>query len=383
MTCKTWNLLAQKYFNPLCTNRFFPDASTNSCPLCVAPYIPRVVETPCSEVILPDKTKTYMLVVKTPASVSFSYPGLSPWKDDLANPSGSYASRFASGWPSNIITSDPLYGYEFWWNHGASGNIWGAQLITDLDPIKVKSAVIQPGYPTVVSSKVRCGYAISKVVTTFTEIPRATTISPPVDSFVHPQVWTTLNQEKVQCRVTCVLDYWAETPDLIGGPYWDDPATTYNVMMSCLVEQTSSLQNGAKLLYSNRSGSPPWGYGAGVLGVSVDGFFERVSGSSPGAVTFASYRYSTTDRAAFLAASSFSLTKQPISAGYTPLATPNSTSTITGTGGYVLSVVQQGGSFPGWSTIAPSSGGINTQFSDGGPMATGWPDTLVVLRKEV
>jgi hypothetical protein len=37
MPCKTWNLLAEKYFNPLCTNRFFPDATTKSCPICVTP----------------------------------------------------------------------------------------------------------------------------------------------------------------------------------------------------------------------------------------------------------------------------------------------------------------------------------------------------------
>jgi hypothetical protein len=34
MTCKTWSLLAEKYFNPLCTNRFY---SPESCPICVSP----------------------------------------------------------------------------------------------------------------------------------------------------------------------------------------------------------------------------------------------------------------------------------------------------------------------------------------------------------
>ena len=37
MTCKTWSLLAEKYFNPLCTNRFY---SPESCPICVAPLSP-------------------------------------------------------------------------------------------------------------------------------------------------------------------------------------------------------------------------------------------------------------------------------------------------------------------------------------------------------
>jgi hypothetical protein len=37
MLCKTWNLLAAKYFNPLCTNRFFPEPANQSCSICVTP----------------------------------------------------------------------------------------------------------------------------------------------------------------------------------------------------------------------------------------------------------------------------------------------------------------------------------------------------------
>ena len=380
MTCKTWSLLAEKYFNPLCTNRFY---SPESCPICVSPFQNATV-TPCSKVILPKETKTYMLLIKTPVSVSFAYPGLSPWKDDMTNPRGGSFVQFASGWPATIITFDTTNGYEFFWNHGASGNIWGATLITNVDPFAVKKAIIQPGTETVSGDNVKCGFGISvsKIILQ-TEVPRVTTINPPVDSYTHPQIWNIRNFELVKCRLIYSLEYWAETPDVIGGPDWDDPVTTYNVSVAAHLEQTSSLQNGVKLGYANRSGTSPWSYGIENTGVSVDGFVNRVQGSSPGAVTFATYKYSTTNRAAFLAATSFTLTKQAVSAGYTSLSTPNSASTITGIGGYVMSVVQRGGSFPGWSTLAPSSSGINTQFSDGSEMATGWPASIVVQRKEV
>ena len=37
MVCKTWNGMALKYLNGLCTNRLFPDAETVSCPICITP----------------------------------------------------------------------------------------------------------------------------------------------------------------------------------------------------------------------------------------------------------------------------------------------------------------------------------------------------------
>jgi hypothetical protein len=37
MLCKSWNLMDAKYFNPLCTNRFFPEFGNQSCPICVTP----------------------------------------------------------------------------------------------------------------------------------------------------------------------------------------------------------------------------------------------------------------------------------------------------------------------------------------------------------
>jgi hypothetical protein len=37
MNCKTWTVIAERYFNPLCTNRFYPESSSHSCPICVKP----------------------------------------------------------------------------------------------------------------------------------------------------------------------------------------------------------------------------------------------------------------------------------------------------------------------------------------------------------
>jgi hypothetical protein len=37
MLCKTWNIMAAKYFNPLCTNRFYPEPANKSCSICVKP----------------------------------------------------------------------------------------------------------------------------------------------------------------------------------------------------------------------------------------------------------------------------------------------------------------------------------------------------------
>jgi hypothetical protein len=82
MDCKTWNLIAQKYFNPLCTNRFFPDAATPSCPICVMPEGPP--PTPCSELAF-GEGKPWPIVEVAVPDIYFT-DDIETWGDSLAFP---------------------------------------------------------------------------------------------------------------------------------------------------------------------------------------------------------------------------------------------------------------------------------------------------------
>lgn len=60
MVCKTWSILAEKYLNPLCTNRFYPDRGTSACPICITPQaitsevVPALTSPSCKRWSLPD-----------------------------------------------------------------------------------------------------------------------------------------------------------------------------------------------------------------------------------------------------------------------------------------------------------------------------------------
>lgn len=89
MTCKTWKLIAEKYFNPNCTNRFFPDASNNSCPICVKPQGPP--PTPCSELAFGDGRPWPIVEVEVPDI--FFTDAIETWGDALAFPFAPWSSQ--------------------------------------------------------------------------------------------------------------------------------------------------------------------------------------------------------------------------------------------------------------------------------------------------
>lgn len=302
-------------FRPLCGQPFFPSVGDDTCDVCVSPYVPLVPETPCSVRMLPDPAKTYYLAVDSPPfGVSFAYPTLSSWKSQTVSPFFVSGPEMNGPWPVNESVLDPLYGYRWDFNLGATGNVWGIPAITNVNPIVQPSYVINPGtevtggVPGFVGSRRVCrSNLIRYEVISQTELIRTSTVNPLADAIIKPQRFATRVRHVHAARVTQQISYFAHTA---ASPLdWDGPSTAYGIAMALAVEHfVIEMQ----AWYKQLNGSTPWGYPGSELypyDFSPLGSFRNAF--PPKAVCSRFYSFSTTDKTAFMSASSFVLTMTP------------------------------------------------------------------------
>lgn len=337
-------------------------------------------ETPCSERMLPDQTRAYFLAIETPFEVDFAYPGLSPWNEDIANPYASTVGGPTSTMPATLIVSDMTKGYEFHTILTDLGDIWAPRMITGLNPIIMPGGVITPGSVEDIGSRIACTWSTSRTLRVSTStIDRTTTITPAEDSVDHPSYWNVRSSTTRHADVTMGITYQVDTPDLIT-PNWNSASTNYSITVEFQVSEVTN----AGLAYRKpvATSIPFYTYGSEELQtVPITGVPAPVW--IPYAYASRTYRYTTNNRASFMAATTFELT--PV--------TPTTQPQITGLGGlstvYDLTdkttpkaandaVFAVWGGGLGWTTYA-ASGSSKTLFSSGN-MSTGWPAKLIVSR---
>lgn len=332
--------------------------------------------------MLPDATKGYFLAVETPFTVDFTYPGLGPWHEDITNPYSSTIGVPSSTIPATIIASDATNGYEYRTILSDLGDIWAPRMITGLNPVVMPGGVITPGSVVDIGSRVACTWTTTRNLrVSTTALDRVSTISPAVDATPHPSHWNYRTTTTRHADVTMVITYQVDTPD-IAVPNWNGSSTNYTITVAFQVRETTN----AGLAYWKplATSTPVYTYGAEALQtVPVTGVPSPVW--IPYAYASRTYRYTTNDKAAFMAATTFNLTR----------VTPTSQPQINGLGGsstvYDLTdkttpkaasdaIFAVWGGGLGWTTYA-ATGSTKTLFSTG-DMSTGWPTTLVVSRTE-
>jgi len=330
--------------------------------------------------MLPDPTRAYFLAVETPFTVDFTYPALAPWNEDITNPYASTIGGSSSTIPATIIASDPTNGYEYRAMLSDFGDIWEPRVITGLNPVVMPGGVITPGSVIDIGTRVACTWTTTRNLRVSTNgADRVSTISPAVDANPHPTHWNYRTSTTRHADVTMVVTYQVDTPD-ITVPNWDGPSTNYTITVAFQVRETTD----AGLAYWKplASSIPVYIYGDEVLQtVPVTGVPSPVW--IPYAYTSRTYRYTTTNKASFMAATTFDLTR----------VSPTSQPQISRLGGsstvYDLTdkttpkaasdaIFAVWGGGLGWTTYA-ATGSTKTLFSSG-DMSTGWPTKLVVSR---
>jgi len=372
--CDEW-VRETPLFRPLCGQEFYPGVGDDTCNLCVAPRIEPVPEAPCSVRMLPDPSRTYLLSVETPFNVSFEYPGLSPWNDDVANPGivNMGAGGPSSTMPATSIITDSAGSYEYRTQLPLLGDIWSRSLV-NVNPTVLPGGFIVPGNVQTVGSKLQCSWSASRTQTIVQGLNnRMTLISPPDNTVSHPTKWNFRSEHTKGCVVTMSIVYLVETPNLTV-PDWDSPSTKYLIRVTFTIRE---IGGGVPYWKSLTQSVPTFQYGApeelmlNPVGVVAPCWV-------PWAYASRSYEFSTSDKAAFMAASMFELTRRDTKSyaisGSVVYDLANKTTPKLSDD--AIFAVWGGGL--GWTTYAPST--LNNTYFTTGDMSTGWPTKLVVTR---
>lgn len=389
VACDEW-VREAGLFRPLCGQTFYPAVGDETCDVCVSPYVPQVPETPCSVRMLPDPAKTYYLAIDTPFSVSFAYPTLASWKSQTVCPFWSSGLAMYGPWPVNESFSD-VNGYRYDFNLGATGNVWGVPAIANVNPIVQPSYVITPGTEVTgavhgfVGSRQICGSnLIRSEVISQTELIRTSTVNPVADSIIKPQAFATRVRHTHATRVTQQVSYFAHTA---ASPLnWDGSSTAYGIAVALAVEHFV-INDSMQAWYKQLNGSPPWGYpGSELYPYDFSPIGNLRTAFPPKAVCSRFYSFSTTDRAAFMAANSFVLTMTPPpSVIVAPASYPMydiddhvTVRTFPGTTDWI-----EAGYSPSdnkWDSTGPFEWQKVLHTNAAGNFSTGWPAQIRVIR---
>lgn len=375
--CDEW-VRETPLFRPLCGQEFYPGVADETCNLCVTPHVPPIAEAPCSVHMLPDPSRTYMLAVESPFSVDFQYPGLSPWNNDVANPGivNLNAGGPNSTMPATSIITDSASSYEYRTQLPLLGDIWPRSII-GVNPVVLPGGYIVPGNIQTVGSNLQCSWSTIRTETVvFGSVNRQTLISPPIDAVSHPTKWNFRSTHTKGCIITMSIVYLVETPNL-AVPDWASASTQYVIRVGFVIREVGG---GVPYWKSLTQSAPTFQYGAPEE-LMIDPTGVVASCWVPWAYASRVYEYSTNNRAAFMAASTFELTRKAatsyaISGNVVYDLSDKTTARVSDD---AVFAVWAGGL--GWTTHAPAY--LSKTYFTSGDMSTGWPTKLIVTRNAV